>query len=235
MRMRIHVLDAAPRFARARIVHAQLLDEFALAAHRGSLRPARLSRPGIPSSRHTACRRAAGRAARRRSASSGCRPRRRSARLAASCSSAASACRRGPWRTARPRGPNASRAAAPSASASAARRLDLRRRRSRNWRSQCADDVEIIVLLERIERHPQAEALGQRDLFLDRFARMQVAVVGVRVARRCPTCARASGGAGWRSRRSAHCPTAPRCCRRAPPSAPCSRARLPRTTGRRKR
>src|SRR5258706_9286469 len=30
-----------------------------------------------------------------------------------------------------------------------------------------AHDVEIFVLIERIERHPQAEALGERDLLLD--------------------------------------------------------------------
>src|SRR5687768_14265035 len=37
-----------------------------------------------------------------------------------------------------------------------------------------ADDVEVIVLLERIERQPQAEALRQRDLLFHRLARMQV-------------------------------------------------------------
>src|SRR5881392_4125961 len=42
-------------------------------------------------------------------------------------------------------------------------------------------DVEVIVLLERVEREPQPEAFGQRDLFLDRLARMQVAVVAVAV------------------------------------------------------
>src|SRR5207237_6112069 len=32
------------------------------------------------------------------------------------------------------------------------------------------DDVEVLVLVERIEGHPQAEALGERDLLLDRLA-----------------------------------------------------------------
>jgi hypothetical protein len=44
------------------------------------------------------------------------------------------------------------------------------------------DDIEVVVLAERIEGQPQPEALGQRDLFLDRLARMQVAVVAMAVA-----------------------------------------------------
>src|SRR5690348_6847162 len=35
-----------------------------------------------------------------------------------------------------------------------------------------ADDLEVLALVEGIEGHPQAEALGQRDLLLDRLARM---------------------------------------------------------------
>src|SRR4051812_27923045 len=33
-----------------------------------------------------------------------------------------------------------------------------------------ADDLEIFVLVERIEAHPEPEALGERDLLLDRLA-----------------------------------------------------------------
>jgi len=33
-----------------------------------------------------------------------------------------------------------------------------------------ADRREVVVLRERIERNPQPEALGQRDLLLDRLA-----------------------------------------------------------------
>ena len=43
------------------------------------------------------------------------------------------------------------------------------------------DDREVLVLAEGIEAHPQAEALGQRDLLLDDLARMDFAIVGVRV------------------------------------------------------
>ncbi len=45
------------------------------------------------------------------------------------------------------------------------------------------DDIEIVILLEWVERHPQAEALRQRDFFLHRFTWMQIAVIVVRVAR----------------------------------------------------
>jgi len=42
------------------------------------------------------------------------------------------------------------------------------------------DDLEILVLLERVEREPQAEALGERDLLLDRLAVVDLAVDVVR-------------------------------------------------------
>ena len=43
-----------------------------------------------------------------------------------------------------------------------------------------ADDGQVLGLAERIEADPQAEALGQRDLLLDRLARVQLAVLVVR-------------------------------------------------------
>ena len=36
----------------------------------------------------------------------------------------------------------------------------------------CRDRGQVIVLAKRIERDPDTEAFGERDLFLDRFARM---------------------------------------------------------------
>src|ERR1700754_2009158 len=44
------------------------------------------------------------------------------------------------------------------------------------------DDREVIVLLERIEAHPQPEALGERNLLLDYFARVYFAIGRVLVA-----------------------------------------------------
>ena len=43
-------------------------------------------------------------------------------------------------------------------------------------------DGEVFVLRERIETHPQAEALGQGNLLLDHLSRMHFAVLGVGVA-----------------------------------------------------
>ena len=60
----------------------------------------------------------------------------------------------------------------------AVQRLARRARRAaparRENASQPVDGGEIVVLAERIERNPQAEALGQRDLLLDRFAGMHL-------------------------------------------------------------
>src|SRR5213594_2584127 len=41
------------------------------------------------------------------------------------------------------------------------------------------DDRQVLVLAERIEAQPQAEALGQRDLFLHHLAGMHLAILGV--------------------------------------------------------
>ena len=42
-----------------------------------------------------------------------------------------------------------------------------------------ADDGQVLALAERVEAHPQPEALGQRDFLLHRLAGVHVAVVGV--------------------------------------------------------
>src|SRR3954452_5402419 len=46
-------------------------------------------------------------------------------------------------------------------------------------------DVEVLVLIERIERHPQSEALRERNLLLDRLAGMDLVadVLGLQVLR----------------------------------------------------
>src|SRR5690606_33000489 len=38
------------------------------------------------------------------------------------------------------------------------------------------DDVQVVVLLEGVEGQPEAETLGERNLFFDSFARMDLAV-----------------------------------------------------------
>ena len=99
--------------------------------------------------------------------------------------------------------------------------------------SQRCDRGEVVVLRERIERDPQAEALGQRDLFLDRFAGMdlladvpRLEVLGEVLGQQM---------AAVRRRVDQHVRRrAPRSSRRASPSAPCSRARRRRTRGRRR-
>ena len=60
-------------------------------------------------------------------------------------------------------------------SASRVRALGLARAQSRldaKVREPARDRGKIVVLRERIKRDPQAEALRQRNLFLDRFTRM---------------------------------------------------------------
>ena len=54
-----------------------------------------------------------------------------------------------------------------------------RRRVDAEAREPGGDDRQVLVLREGIEAHPQAEALGERDLLLHHFARMDLAVLGV--------------------------------------------------------
>ena len=137
-------------------------------------------------------------------------------------------------RTGRPRGRCASRAPAPRPAPRAAPPR-WRLRVTPNQRQPLRRDRQVLVLAERVEAHPQAEALGQRDLLLHHLARMHLAVLGVRVARGSPSCTRAAGGAGCWWRRSARWAWPRRPSRRGSTSAPCSRARPPRSSGRRRR
>ena len=41
------------------------------------------------------------------------------------------------------------------------------------------DDFQILLLIEWIERQPQAESFGERDFFLGGFARMNFTILGV--------------------------------------------------------
>ena len=76
-------------------------------------------------------------------------------------------------RTARRRGRCASRARAPRAAPPCA---TPRSRLPPSVATQCVGDVEVLLLVEGIEREPQAEALRQRDLLLGGLAGMDLAV-----------------------------------------------------------
>ena len=163
--------DPAPRRARGRVLHA-------------AFRRARACRRETPSSRRRPCRRVAARAAPGRPARwmiaaatrrRACSTLTRRARFSAQSGGAGVAPRE------LPRDAAAARAALQrELHRFAGARLGLARgfRRGDAERGEPRrDGGEVVVLAERIERDPQAEALGERDLLLDRFA-------GVNFARR---------------------------------------------------
>ena len=80
-----------------------------------------------------------------------------------------------------------------------------------------ADHREVVVLVAGVEAEPEAEAVGQRDLLLDRLGRVDGgrALVLDHVARH--QVAAVGGGV-----EHARCRAGPRCRPRAPPSATCS-------------
>ena len=141
--------------------------------------------------------------------------------------------RRSRGRTGRPRGRSATRAPAPRPAPPAAPPRSPPRRR-RSAAQPLRRDRQVFLLAEGIEAHPQAEALRQRDLLLHHLAGMHLAVLGVRVAEVLlhvlgQQVAAVAGGVdqhvvAWLRRPS----------RRGWTSAPCSRARPRRSSGRRR-
>ena len=183
VRVRIHELLHDPR-RRAADGDARAPRAIRARARARRSRPARACRRETPSSPRTACPR--GRCA---SSTLPIRPQdhgrgdahdRSRSRLRSRSTTSRATCAPGvaAARTATRRGPRASRAATRTGSPRAARlSRSLRARRAasrRNARASRATAAQIVVLRERIERDPQAEALGQRDLLLDRFAGMDL-------------------------------------------------------------